>query len=184
VKEESAVPSHGGRTAEPDGAGAIVFGDGLGPNSSLWRCRKRRGTVQWQYDALIGKDWQSLDQIGGDEFVYNTNTAGGASTTKSAFVDPMKSGAAVVRRVTSDEATVRRYGEVALVTGTAHVDVTLKGEDKTLHSRYLHIWRMVRTGNWLRAKLLICPRRNSKGWTRSRDHDTHLLPRLQAFSAR
>ena len=89
-----------------------------------------------------------------------------------------------MRRVTSDEATVRRYGEVALVTGTAHVDVTLKGEDKTLHSRYLHIWRMVRTGNWLRAKLLICPRRNSKGWTRSRDHDTHLLPRLQAFSAR
>ena len=45
-----------------------------------------------------------------------------------------------MRRVTSDEATVRRYGEVALVTGTAHVDVTLKGEDKTLHSRYLHIW--------------------------------------------
>jgi len=82
----------------------------------------------------------------GDEFLYNTN-AGGASTTKSAFVDPMKSGAAVV-----EESDQRRgdggYGEVALVTGTAHVDVTLKGEDKTLHSRYLHLedgqdWKLV-----------------------------------------
>jgi ketosteroid isomerase-like protein len=52
----------------------------------------------------------------------------------------MKSGAAAKRKVPRDEATVRQYGEVALVTGTAHVDVTLEGEDKTLHSRYLHIW--------------------------------------------
>lgn len=94
---------------------------------------------QRRYDALIGKDWQALDQILGDEFFYNT--AGGASMTKGAFVDLMKSGAAVVRKAARDEATVRQYGEVALVTGTAHVDVTLKGEDKTLHSRYLHIWK-------------------------------------------
>jgi len=94
---------------------------------------------QRRYDALIGADWQALDKILGEEFFYNT--AGGASMTKSAFLDLMKSGAAVVRKAARDEATVRQYGEVALVTGTAHVDVTLKGEDKTLHSRYLHVWQ-------------------------------------------
>jgi ketosteroid isomerase-like protein len=97
---------------------------------------------QRRYEALIGADWRALEAILGDEFFYNT--ANGASLTKSAFVDLMKSGAAVVRKAVRDEAMVREYGEVALVTGVAHVDVTLKGEDKTLHSRYLHVW--VRNG--------------------------------------
>ena len=91
-----------------------------------------------RYDALIGGDWQALDALLADEFFYNT--AAGASLTKSAFVDYMKSGAAVVRKAVREEAKVRDYGEVALVTGVAHVEVTLKGEDKTLHSRYLHVW--------------------------------------------
>jgi ketosteroid isomerase-like protein len=60
--------------------------------------------------------------------------------TKSAFIDLMKSGAAIVRKAVRDEAIVHDYGELAVVTGVVHVDVTVKGEDKTIHSRYLHVW--------------------------------------------
>ena len=91
-----------------------------------------------RYAALIGADWQALDALLSDDFFYNTG--GGALLTKNDFVDLMKSGVAVVRKASREEAGVRQYGEVALLTGVAHVDVTLKGEDKTLHSRYLHVW--------------------------------------------
>jgi ketosteroid isomerase-like protein len=91
-----------------------------------------------RYAALIGADWKALDAILADDFFYNT--AGGAQMSKSEFIGLMQSGAAVVRKVVRENATARSYGEVTLVTGIAHVDVTLKGEDKTLHSRYLHVW--------------------------------------------
>ena len=91
-----------------------------------------------RYEALIGADWEALDAILSDDFFYNTGS--GAMLTKKDFLVLMQSGAAVVRKATREEAGVRQYGEVALVTGVAHVDVTLKGEDKTLHSRYLHVW--------------------------------------------
>jgi ketosteroid isomerase-like protein len=91
-----------------------------------------------RYAALVGADWQALDALLADEFFYNTAT--GATLTKSAFVDYMRSGAAVVRKAVRDDTPVRAYGDVVLVTGIVHVDVTLKGEDKTLHSRYLHVW--------------------------------------------
>jgi ketosteroid isomerase-like protein len=91
-----------------------------------------------RYAALIGADWKSLDAILADDFFYNT--AGGAQMSKSEFIGLMQSGAAVVRKVVRENAAVRSYGEVTLVTGIAHIDVTLKGEDKSLHSRYLHVW--------------------------------------------
>lgn len=93
---------------------------------------------QKRYEALIGADWQALDTLLSDEFFYNT--AAGLLLTKNTFIDFMKSGAAVVKKATREDAGVRQYGDVALVTGVAHVDVSVKGEDKTLHSRYLHVW--------------------------------------------
>jgi ketosteroid isomerase-like protein len=93
---------------------------------------------QIRYEVLIENDWPTLDTLLSDEFVYNT--AGGVSMTKSAFIDLMKSGAVIVKKAVRDESKVRDYGELAVVTGVVHVDVTVKGEDKTVHSRYLDVW--------------------------------------------
>ena len=91
-----------------------------------------------RYAALIGKDWKALDAILADDFFYNT--AGGAQMSKSEYIGLMQSGTAVVHKAVRENATVRSYGDVTMVTGIAHIDVTLKGENKTLHSRYLHVW--------------------------------------------
>ena len=91
-----------------------------------------------RYAALIAGDWSALDSLLADEFFYNQ--AGGASVTKAAFLDYMKAGEAKVRKAVREETKIRFYGDMAVVTGISHVDVTVKGEDKVLHSRYLHIW--------------------------------------------
>jgi hypothetical protein len=93
---------------------------------------------QIRYEVLIENDWPTLETLLSDEFIYNT--AGGVSMTKSAFIDLMKSGAVIIRKAVRDESNVHDYGELAVVTGVVHVDVTVKGEDKTIHSRYLDVW--------------------------------------------
>jgi ketosteroid isomerase-like protein len=92
-----------------------------------------------RYAALIGADWQAFDALLADDFIYNT--AGGAFLSKSGLIEYLKSGVAVVKKAVRENAVVRDYGDIALVAGVAHVDAIMKGEDKTLHSRYLHVWR-------------------------------------------
>ena len=96
-----------------------------------------------RYAALIAKDWSSVDALLADEFFYNQG--GGGTVTKAAFLEYMKAGDAKVKKAVREDTRIRLYGDVAVITGIAHVDVTLKGEDKLLNSRYLHVW--VRRGD-------------------------------------
>lgn len=98
-----------------------------------------------RYTALIAGDWATVDALLADEFFYNQG--GGGTVTKAAFLDYMKAGDAKVRKAVREDAKIRLYGDVALVTGIAHLDVTLKGEDKLLHARYLHVW-VKKGGSW------------------------------------
>ncbi|MBI3530120.1 MAG: nuclear transport factor 2 family protein [Betaproteobacteria bacterium] len=103
-----------------------------------------------RYAALIAGDWAALDALLADEFFYNQG--GGGSVSKLTFLDYMKAGDAKVRKAAREDTKIRLYGDTAVVTGVAHVDVTLKGEDKTLHSRYLHVWTKTPDGWKLAAR--------------------------------
>ena len=96
-----------------------------------------------RYAVLIAGDWDAFESMLADEFFYNQ--AGGKSVTKAAYLQTLRSGSTKVRRAEREKPSMRRYGDVMVVTGIAHVDVTLNGEDKTLHSRFLHVW--VRQGS-------------------------------------
>jgi ketosteroid isomerase-like protein len=91
-----------------------------------------------RYAALIAADWPAVDALLADEFFYNQG--GGGSVSKAEFLAYMKAGDAKVKKAVREDTRIRLYGDVALVTGISHVDVILKGEDQTLHSRYLHVW--------------------------------------------
>ncbi|MBK9956500.1 MAG: nuclear transport factor 2 family protein [Rhodocyclaceae bacterium] len=91
-----------------------------------------------RHQALVGGNWDDLAALHGEAFVYNSAT--GTSLTKKAFIGHMKSGAVLVRRATREPATVRVYGNVAVVTGVERVEATVEGKDKTVGSRYLHVW--------------------------------------------
>ncbi len=60
--------------------------------------------------------------------------------TKKAFIGYMKSGAVRVKRATREPAAVRVHGNTAVVTGVERVEATVEGKDKTVSSRYLHVW--------------------------------------------
>jgi ketosteroid isomerase-like protein len=93
---------------------------------------------QQRYAALIAGNWAAFDALLADEFFYNQ--AGGKSVPKAAYLATLRTGAVKVHQAMREEPTIRRYGDVVVVTGITHVDVTLNGEDKTFHSRYLHVW--------------------------------------------
>lgn len=93
---------------------------------------------QQRYTTLIAGNWDAYASLLGDEFFYNQG--GGISVTKAAYLETLKSGALQVHKAKREDPTIRPYGDVVVVTGIAHVDLTFKGEDKTLHSRYLHVW--------------------------------------------
>lgn len=100
---------------------------------------------QMRVQAIINADMQALNALYADEFFYNR--AGGDSVTKAEFLPPFASGEVKVRKVNYEGRKIRVYGDTALVTGTQHNEVTIKGEDRTIHVRYLHVW-VKKGGGW------------------------------------
>jgi ketosteroid isomerase-like protein len=101
--------------------------------------------VQVHNAALIAGDGGVVDALLADDSFYNQG--GGGSVTKAAFLDYMKAGEAEVKKAVRDDTKIQLYGDVAVITGITQVDVTLKGEEKVLHSRYLHVWAK-KGDNW------------------------------------
>jgi ketosteroid isomerase-like protein len=93
---------------------------------------------QQRTQALLAGDIAALDVLYANEFFYNR--AGGDSMTKSDFFAFFTSGDAKLRRLVVEGMNIRVYGDTAVVTGIQHIDVNLKGEDRKIDLRYLHVW--------------------------------------------
>ncbi len=88
--------------------------------------------------AIVNGDMGTLDVLYANEFFYNR--AGGDSMTKADFFAFATSGDVKVRRLVVEGMNIRVYGDTAVVTGIQHIDVNLKGEDRKIDLRYLHVW--------------------------------------------
>lgn len=99
---------------------------------------------QW-VQAIINGDMRTFDALNANEFFYNRR--GGDSFSKAAYIAFLTSGDVKVRKAVREEVTIRVYGDTAVVTGIQHVDVTLKGEDRKVDIRYLHVW-INGSGGW------------------------------------
>ena len=95
--------------------------------------------------AVIEADMPTLNAIYADDFFYNTS--GGPSLTKSEYLPRYASGELKVHSADSEARDIRVYENTALVTGIVHVNLTTKGETKTLHLRYLNVW-VKRANGW------------------------------------
>ena len=96
--------------------------------------------------AVIEADMPTLYAIYADDFFYNTSS--GPSLTKSEYLPRYASGELKVNAVDSEARDIRIYDNTALVTGIAHVTLTIKGETKTVHLRYLNVW-VKRANGWV-----------------------------------
>ncbi|MGQ0579582.1 MAG: nuclear transport factor 2 family protein [Betaproteobacteria bacterium] len=93
---------------------------------------------QLRGQALLDADMPSLYAMYADEFFYNR--ARGDSLTKSEYLPLFASGDVKVNSGVREGVDIRVYGDTAVVTGTQRTSVTIKGEDRNLHLRYLHVW--------------------------------------------
>jgi uncharacterized protein (TIGR02246 family) len=96
--------------------------------------------------ALIDDDFATLEAIFADDLTYTHSSA--VMDDKAAYMAALRSGKTKYETIDRGPATVRLYGEVALMTGTATVG--LRGRADKLPLRYTLVyvkkggrWRMV-----------------------------------------
>ena len=91
-----------------------------------------------RYAAQTKEDFGALEKLLGDDLVYIHSTA--AVDGKASYIELMRSGEVHYRVMKRDDVTVRTYGCIAIISGHANYDVTVKGKDIAVELRFHAIW--------------------------------------------
>ena len=93
---------------------------------------------QARFKAQMSADGATMNKLFGNDLVYIHSST--VVDTKKSFIESITSGNVKYRSMHQGEATVRTYGSIAIVTGSATFEVTVKGENRTLDLLYHAIW--------------------------------------------
>lgn len=96
------------------------------------------GHAEARFAAAIGGDWPALEELLADDFIYNT--AEGTTLGKRALIAYLRSAAVQVGRVDLEQTRVREYGDVVVSSGVSRVDARIDARQRTIASRFLHVW--------------------------------------------
>jgi hypothetical protein len=91
-----------------------------------------------RYAAQTGDDFAAMDRLFGQDLVYIHASA--VVDDKRSYIESMRSGNVKYRVMRRSDVKVRTYGCLALVTGNANFDVTVKGQDLAVELRFHSIW--------------------------------------------
>jgi hypothetical protein len=91
-----------------------------------------------RYAAQTGNDFAAMERLFGDDLVYIHSSA--VVDDKAAYIDSMRSGNVKFRVMRRSDVKVRTYGCVAIISGNADFDVTVKGQDLSVQLRFHSIW--------------------------------------------
>lgn len=91
-----------------------------------------------RYQAQMSGDGAAMGKLFGDDLVYIHSST--VQDTKASFIESITSGNVRYRSMSRGEPRVRTYGCVAIVSGEAKFEVTVKGEDRTLKLLYHAVW--------------------------------------------
>ncbi len=91
-----------------------------------------------RFKAQMSGDGAAMNKLFGDDLVYIHSSA--VQDTKKSFIESITSGNVKYRTMHQGESNVRTYGGVAIVSGAARFEVTVKGENRTLDLLYHAIW--------------------------------------------
>jgi ketosteroid isomerase-like protein len=94
---------------------------------------------QARYAAQTANDFAAMEQLFGDDLVYVHSST--VLDTKASFIESMRSGTVRYRQMQlRGEPRVRTFGAVAIITGRALFEVTVKGEDRALDLLFHSVW--------------------------------------------
>jgi ketosteroid isomerase-like protein len=98
-----------------------------------------------RYRALVEGDLATLDRLFDDRLSYTHSS--GVRDTKTAYLEKIRSGYYVYRRIDHPVERVEVVGDTAVVVGRMTADLTVDGTPKTIDNLALAVW--VRTaGDW------------------------------------
>lgn len=87
-----------------------------------------------RFAAMVAGDSAALDQLLGDDLIYTHSSA--SLDSKASLVDGIKTGKFAYRNITRQDEKIRLYGESAVVTGRAVIELAAR----TLNVRYVDVW--------------------------------------------
>lgn len=91
-----------------------------------------------RYAAQTGDDFAAMEKLFAADLVYIHSSA--VVDNKASYIDSMRSGNVKYRKMQRSDVTVRTYGCLAIITGLANFDVTVKGKDLAVEIRFHSIW--------------------------------------------
>ena len=91
-----------------------------------------------RYAAQTTNDFAGMGRLFGDDLVYIHSSS--VVDDKASYTDSMRSGNVKYRVMRRSDVKVRTYGCIAIITGNADFDVTVKGQDLSVQLRFHSIW--------------------------------------------
>jgi Domain of unknown function (DUF4440) len=138
------IHNKGGTMNKLINAGCLLLG--LIGGSAAWagECATPVTEVEAQsaedlrYAAQTGDDFAAMHKLFGEDLVYAHSST--LLDNKASYIESMRSGAVKYRVMRRSDVTVRTYDCLALITGKANFEVTVKGQDITAELRFHSIW--------------------------------------------
>ena len=91
-----------------------------------------------RYAAQTSDDFAAMGKLFGDDLHYTHSS--GKSDTKTSYIEVQRSKAIVYHDMQRSNVTVRTYGCIAILTGDAHYQVTVGGQETTPVLVFTSIW--------------------------------------------
>jgi hypothetical protein len=91
-----------------------------------------------RYAAQTSNDFAAMEKLFGDELVYIHSSS--AVDGKKEYIESMRSGRVKYRSMRRTGETLRDYGCISIITGTANFDVTVEGKELSVELRFTTTW--------------------------------------------
>ena len=91
-----------------------------------------------RFQAMIESDFDTLDDLLGDDLIYTHSTA--QSDTRAEYIALCKKGVFKYLKFERPIENIQVYGDTVIVTGHVKMDVLIEGKPKLLNSRYTNVW--------------------------------------------
>lgn len=91
-----------------------------------------------RYTAQTANDFAAMERMFDQDLVYIHSSA--TADDKSAYIESMRSGGVKYQAMRRSNVKVRTYGCLAIITGNAEFDLTVKSEAVSVQLRFHSVW--------------------------------------------
>jgi hypothetical protein len=91
-----------------------------------------------RYAAQTSNDFAAMEKLFGDELVYIHSSA--VVDGKKEYIETMRSGRVKYRVMRRSGETLRDYGCISIITGTANFEVTVEGKEISVELKFTSTW--------------------------------------------